>query len=299
MIFVGNRRGDDRMTTRTAGTTSMVKPLPSEIDVFGLTHPGLVRQANADHFLVANFQRAMRVHASSLGGGELPTLSTDSRGYIMLVADGVGGLKHAKDGSAHATDAVARYFLDMTEISLEHQPEREDELIARLRTAVMQAHQALLGFAGHPGGATATTITVALAVWPRAFVVHAGDSRCYRFRDGTLEQLTTDQTMAQVMVSAGAMTRETADASRLKHVLVSALGSSQLDMQVVAMDLRRGDRFLLCSDGLTLHVTDADILRHLGSTASAETICHRLLDLALERGGEDNVTVIATRTRDG
>jgi protein phosphatase len=132
-------------------------------------------------------------------------------------------------------------------------------------------------------------------LWPRGFVIHAGDSRCYRLRDAVLQQTTTDQTMAQVMVDAGAMSREAAEASRLKHVLVSAVGSSQLDLQINAFDLRHDDRWLLCSDGLTRHVTDDEIREHLGADESAEVICRRLLALALERGGEDNVTVIVAR----
>jgi protein phosphatase len=289
------RGQEGTMTTTAVEQTTLRKPLPSEIDVFGLTHPGRVRAVNADHFLVASFHRALKVHASSLDGGALPPLSTDSRGYIFLVADGVGGLAHAEDGSAQATDCIARFFLDSSEISLQTNPEREPDVIERLRTSVTCAHETLLTFANDTGGAAATTITVWFGLWPRGFVIHAGDSRCYRLRDGVLEQTTTDQTMAQVMIDAGAMSREAAEGSRLKHVLVSAVGSSQLDLQVNAFDLQYGDRWLLCTDGLTRHVTDDEILEHLGADESAEVICRRLLALALERGGEDNVTVIAAR----
>jgi serine/threonine protein phosphatase PrpC len=285
------------MTTTTVESTTLRKPLPSEVDVFGLTHPGRKRAVNADHFLVASFHRALKVHASSLDGGALPPLSTDSRGYIFLVADGVGGLIHAKDGSAQATDSIARYFLDSSEISLQTNPEREVEVIERLRASVTRAHEALLAFADQSGGAAATTITVWFALWPRGFVVHAGDSRCYQLRDGVLDRLTTDQTMAQVMIDAGAMTREAAEGSRLKHVLVSAVGSSQLDLQVVAFDLGWTDRWLLCSDGLTRHVSDDEIRARLGGPRTAEEICRELLALALERGGEDNITIIAARPR--
>jgi protein phosphatase len=284
-------------TTTAVATVVPPKPLPAEFDNFGITDRGRVRSANADHFLVATFHRAMRIAASSFDDGALPHLSTDSRGAIFLVADGVGGLKHGADGSAQATDALARYFLDMTEISLIEDPTREPEVIERLRSAVTQAHQTLLAFANRAGGAAATTITVALAVWPRVFICHAGDSRCYRLRDGHLERMTVDQTMAQVMIDAGAMTRESAEASRLKHVLVSALGSSQFDMQVVATDLRRTDRWLLCTDGLTRYVSEDEIQERLGSKASAEAICNDLLGVALGRGGEDNVTIIVAGTR--
>jgi serine/threonine protein phosphatase PrpC len=305
MLTPSNRRKGDRMSIRTAAHTptssidpaALKKPLPDEIDVFGVTHQGKVRKNNADHFLVASFHRAMRVHASSLPPDALPPFSKDSRGFLFLVADGVGGLTHAEHGSAQVTDAVARYLVDMGEISLATEPQRESEVVERLRTSVGQAHARLCEFALEAGGAAATTITMLIAIWPRAFIVHAGDSRAYRLRDGVLEQMTTDQTMAQVMVDAGAMSRETADASRLKHVLVSAVGSSPFDMQVVALDLRRNDRIFLCTDGLTRHVSDAEIRDHVASDVGAERVCRDLLQLALDRGGDDNITIVTGRAR--
>jgi len=267
----------------------------SEIDVFGLTHTGRVRKSNADHFLLATFHRAMRVHASSLPGENFTVFSPDSRGFIALVADGVGGLEHAEDGSAQATNAAARYLVEMSEISLQSEPEREAEFVERLRTFATQAHQRLLTFAEQVGSVAATTMTMMIVVWPRVFVVHAGDSRCYRLRDGRLEQITTDQTMAQAMIDAGAMSREAAEASNLKHILISALGSSQIDIQVTTSDIRRSDRFVLCTDGLTRYVSDAEIHDKVASDIGSENVCRALLELALDRGGSDNITVIATR----
>jgi protein phosphatase len=164
---------------------------------------------------------------------------------------------------------------------------------------VQHAHEALLATAAHARvGATATTLTIAIALWPRAIILHAGDSRCYRWRDGVLECLTTDQTMAQALIAAGAL-QPTADAvPRLRNVLVSALGASQLEVEVVTDELRLTDRWLLCTDGLTRHVSDAEIAERLGGSGSAEAICQDLLALALARGGEDNVTVVAGRLRE-
>jgi protein phosphatase len=237
----------------------------------------------------------MRVHGSSLPGENFTVFSPDSRGFIALVADGVGGLEHAEDGSAQATNAAARYLVEMSEISLQAEPQREGELVERLRTLATQAHQNLLAFAERVGSVAATTMTMMIVVWPRVFIVHAGDSRCYRLRDGRLEQITTDQTMAQAMIDAGAMSREAAEASNLKHILISALGSSQIDIQVTTSDMRRSDRHFLCTDGLTRYVSDGEIHEKLASDIGSEQVCRTLLDLALERGGSDNITVIATR----
>src|SRR5439155_995169 len=114
------------------------------------------------------------------------------------------------------------HLLSMGEISLQTNPERTDEVVDRLQTAMLNAHHALLAMSRSDGsaGTAATTMTMAFGVWPRMFLMHAGDSRFYRLRDGTLSRLTTDQTMAQVMIDSGAMTRESAEASRLKNVLV-------------------------------------------------------------------------------
>ncbi|MEO7086678.1 MAG: protein phosphatase 2C domain-containing protein [Gemmatimonadaceae bacterium] len=279
-------------------TTPQTKPLVSELDVAGLTHPGKVRAKNADHFLVASFHRAMHVLASSVAG-DLQPMSDDSRGVVMLVADGVGGLAHAADGSEQAIISVARYLMSMSEISLQTDPDRADLVIERLRTAMATAHQSLLDLSDSAGevGTAATTLTIAFAVWPRMFLMHAGDSRFYRMRAGELTRLTIDQTMAQVMIDAGAMSRETAEMSRLKNVLVSAVGSPQLDPQVEMFELRRGDISFLCTDGLTRHVTDDEIADRLRGGGTSDAICRDLVDLALSRGGLDNVTVVVLKRR--
>jgi serine/threonine protein phosphatase PrpC len=133
--------------------------------------------------------------------------------------------------------------------------------------------------------------------WPRAFIVHVGDSRIYRYRDGVLERLTTDQTFAQMMVQSGAMTPAGAEASHLKHVLWSALGSQEVVPEVHVTDVTRRGVILLCTDGLTTHVNDDEIKSQLASCTSAEQCCRSLVDLALERGGRDNVTAVIARVR--
>ncbi len=277
---------------------ALEKPLPSEIDVCGLTHRGHVRSENADHFLIASFHRAMQVHASSIPESAFTAHSADSRGYVFLVADGVGAFAQAANGSARAIRSVAQYLVDMSEVSLPSDPAREEEMVNRIRAAFAEAHETLLQLdeQGEPGSAI-TTLTMLIAIWPRAFIVHAGDSRAYRLRNGTLSRLTTDQTMAQAMIDAGAMTHDSAEASPLKHVLLSALGSAQVDPQVLVQNLERPDVMLLCTDGLTKHVSDDEIREHVSRPVSSESICRTLIDLALERGGEDNVTVVVGKAR--
>ena len=286
------------MTGGVTDSRELQKLLPAEIDVCGLTHRGRVRSENADHFLIASFHRAMQVHNSSIPNTAFSALSADSRGYVFLVADGVGAFAQAADGSARAIRSVAQYLVDMSEVSLSADPDREQEVVSRVHDAVAEAHKALLALDedGIPGSAV-TTLTMLVAIWPRLFVVHVGDSRAYRLRDGELTQLTTDQTMAQAMVDSAEWTRAIADASPLKHVLVSALGSPDVDPQVLALELERRDVMLLCTDGLTKHVSDEEIREHMLRPDASELVCQSLIDLALARGGQDNVTVVMGKAR--
>jgi len=285
------------MATTAHEASALQRPAMSEIDVFGLTHPGKVRETNADHFLIASFHRALRVHATSLAGG-IGAQETESRGFLLLVADGVGGLSSAAEGSERAVATVAQHLLHATELCSQVAVAQQDEAVEDLRAAVLRAHQALLEARTADGTPpAATTLTMYAAFWPRAFVLHVGDSRMYRLRDGVLERLTTDQTFAQMMVQAGALSPAGAQSSRLKHVLWSALGSEEIVPEVVITDCTRRGLVLLCTDGLTNHVSDDEIREYLGRGESAEVTCRRLVDLALERGGKDNVTVLIARVR--
>ena len=284
------------MSTATRDETALQRPTVAEVDVFGLTHPGLVRRTNADHFLVASLHRTLHVHATSLGG-DLGPQESESRGFLLLVADGVGGLAGASEGSAKAVTAVAQHLLHTTELCSQIAGDNESAAVANLRDAVIEAHRTLLSSTDEEGHTNASTLTMFASFWPRAFVVHVGDSRVYRYRDGVLDRLTTDQTFAQMMVQAGALTPANAEASHLKHVLWSALGSQEAVPEVLVTDVTRRGVILLCTDGLTTHVSDDEIKEHLARCTSAETCCRSLVDLALARGGKDNVTVVVARVR--
>jgi PPM family protein phosphatase len=285
-------------STVTHEATTMQRPTLAEIDAFGLTHPGLVRPTNADQFLVASLHRTLRVHCTSLGGG-VGAQETESRGLLLLVADGVGGLAGAADGSARVVTTVAQHLLHATELCSQMAVSNENDAVATLTEAVAHAHRALLTTIDDDGTSHASTLTMFASFWPRAFVVHVGDSRAYRYRDGVLERLTTDQTFAQMMVQAGALTPAGAEASHLKHVLWSAIGSQEVVPEVHVTDLTRRGVVLLCTDGLTTNVSDDEIKAHLASCTSAEETCHKLVDLALARGGQDNVTVVIAHVRNG
>jgi protein phosphatase len=141
-------------------------------------------------------------------------------------------------------------------------------------------------------------MTLGIVVWPWLYVVQVGDSRCYLFKHGRLHQVTRDQTIAQDMVDRGVMPADRISGSPLNHVLSSAIGGSAAVPVVTRIDVRGvSPVVLLCSDGLTKHVTDREIEQHILGIQSSEQLCRALLELALERGGSDNITLVVGRAR--
>jgi protein phosphatase len=142
----------------------------------------------------------------------------------------------------------------------------------------------------------ASTLTVGFVVWPWLYVVQVGDSRAYYYSSGKLTLLTHDQTIAQALVDRGILPADKLDKSPFKHVLSSAIGADEALPEVTRVDIsERGSLILLCSVGLTKHVKDDEIAEAVKSMTSSEQVARSLLDLALERGGTDNVTIIAAR----
>jgi serine/threonine protein phosphatase PrpC len=291
---------------RTARITAEpgVKPRDDELDLFGITHPGKVRQENQDHFLLCTVHPQAVIHATSLPNPESLSLRGERLATVMLVADGVGGSTAGGEASQIAVETITRYVTSTLRSYHAAGSASEEEFLKALRTAALEAHDAVRAetaaraeTAGRPAmKSMATTLTLAIAVWPWMYVVQVGDSRCYYYWDGDLRQVTRDQTMAQDLVDRGALPADRAAASPFSHVLASSIGGPEAAPEVTRLDIRnRGCVILLCSDGLTKHVPDPEIAERLGAMESAEQACHALLDLALERGGSDNITVLIGR----
>ena len=141
----------------------------------------------------------------------------------------------------------------------------------------------------------ATTLTLWLGVWPRAYLVQVGDTRCYLLRDGELVQISRDQTMAQELVDLGVLKDVDAAPRQLAQTLSSAIGGPQTAPKVTCLTQQWGDVGLLCSDGLTRHVSDDRIRERLRTMRSARETCEALVQDALDGGGSDNVTVLIGR----
>ena len=284
------------------------RPRDQELDLFGLTHRGKVRKENKDHFLLATVHHQVVIHGTSLPGADALPLRGERLATIMLVADGVGGGVAGGRASQLAAETVASYVASTLRSYQAAGSADEPELHAALKAAALEAHAAVRGAAGDqlvnddgsPGRAMATTLTLAIAVWPWAYVVQVGDSRCYYYWDGELRQVTRDQTVAQDLVDSGVLKPERAATSPFSRVLASSIGGDEASPVVTRLDIRqRGCVLLLCSDGLTTHVKDAEIAAQARTMESSEHLCRSLLDLALERGGTDNITVVVGRALGG
>lgn len=273
------------------------KPRDDEIDVFGLTHKGLVREINQDNFLVAGMRKHMQIHSTSLPDPE--TIGGNERVAMFgMVADGVGGGPRGEVASRYAAEAITRYVAES--VRCYYAADLSDELafLRSLEEGALQCHMDLMRRAQDDPDldGMATTLTLWIGVWPKAYLLQVGDSRCYTLRDGQLTQISRDQTMAQELIDQGVFTRADAEHSKWANVLASAIGGPEAAPIVTRLDQRWGDAGILCSDGLTKHVPDAKIRERLTTMTSSRQACEALLGDALDAGGTDNVTIIVGRT---
>jgi len=265
-------------------------------DTCGVTHPGKVRDVNEDQYFVATLQKSMDLLHTSLEQVTAFEEVQRSRAYLFVVADGVSSTGGGRIASGTAVQALVRYITRTMGCFYGYDIDSEHEFIEQLEGAVQHAHESVLAEFSSKGKGPATTLTIATMIWPRVYLVHVGDSRAYYLRNGRLRQLTRDQTMGELMIDQGIMTEEQVARSSLPNVLASAVGGGDMKPSVGLVDLKRGDTLLLCSDGLTRHVSDDEIKAILEETDTAEAGCKRLLDAALEGGGRDNITVVIGRT---
>jgi serine/threonine protein phosphatase PrpC len=272
------------------------KPRDDEIDVHGLTHPGKVRRDNQDHFLICSLRKQVVARLTSLPDPDHLMADSERLASLFMVADGVGGAAKGEVASRVALEAVTQY-VSRSMRCYYAAGSTDQEFFDALQEGAGQSHAELLrqGQEDPDHRGMATTLTLFLGVWPRGYLLQVGDSRCYILRQGELSQITRDQTMAQEMVDAGIMSPADVAGTRLEHTLSSSIGGRQSDPKVTRFDLEWGLVLLLCSDGLTRHVSDERIRDVLRSMTSAKQACEDLLQEALEGGGSDNITIVVGR----
>jgi PPM family protein phosphatase len=268
------------------------------IETYGVTDVGCRRRSNEDSFLIADLRRWMMVEHSSAAVSDGGRLIGAPQGKLLAVADGMGGHGGGDVASRVAVDALAHHVMsamawpapggagDAVSGDLAEAMRRSQE---RLRAVVQQ-----MGIAAVLPG---TTLTIAFVLWPALYVAHVGDSRCYLQRDNRLMRLTTDHTVAQRLYETDVLDESELERSPLRHTLFNAVGggSEELHPDIARFELVRGDALLLCTDGLTGHLSDAELLSQLRARRSAAECCHRLVDTVKERGALDNVTVLIAR----
>ena len=271
------------------------KPRDDEIDVYGLTHPGKVRKDNQDHFLVCALHKSATVQHSCLPLEHL-TPGSQRVALLMMVADGVGGGHRGEEASRLALEGVTRY---VTRCMACYYGASEDdsEFSAALQEVAGQCHAELVrrGEEDPDYRGMATTLTLYLGHWPRAFLLQVGDSRCYLLRGDELTQLSRDQTMAQELIDMGVMKPADTAGTRFERTLSSSIGGHQTAPVVSKFDLTWDTVVLLCSDGLTRLVPDERIRERLRTMTSSRQVCEALLEDALAAGGSDNITIVVRR----
>ena len=273
------------------------KPRDAELDVFGVTNVGKARKQNQDHFLIASLHKHLAIHHTSIPLDSLRTGDTDRLAFLAMVADGVGGSAGGEEASRFALDAITAYITRSMHCYYTADPQNDAEFVEVLQEGALRVHAKLtqLGTAEDRAG-MATTLTAFLGVWPRAYILQVGDSRYYTLRHDKLYQVSRDQTVAEDLIDAGVIKRSDPGHAKWSHVLSSAIGGPEASPVVTAIENDWGHVHLLCSDGLTKHVSDEQIAERLRSMTSAHQACQVLLQDALDDGGTDNITIVIGRT---
>jgi len=262
------------------------------------SHIGKVRAVNQDRYLIGRISRSLAVLHTNLAEDERPA-DVEGSGYAMVVADGMGGMAGGERASALALRTGVKLVLESSKWALSIDDEEANELVDRMRDYFHRVNATIVRqtevdptLAG-----MGTTLTVAYSVGRHAFVVHAGDSRAYLFREGELRRLTRDHNVAQRLVDSGLIRPEDAETHRSRRFLTNYVGSATriLETEIVRVDLLDGDRLMLCTDGLTGEMSDPEIATILMSHNEPEPAVGALIDRALDHGGDDNITVTLAR----
>lgn len=207
---------------------------------------------------------------------------------LYLVADGMGGHGHGEVASRVAARSIC-------EALASDGARRPGRLSERLTEAIRRANRELRREVEEDGALSGmgTTVVAMLAAGGRAAIAHVGDSRCYRLREGVCELLTRDHTWVAEQISAGNISESQARVHPFKSVVTRALGSDdRVEVELLELSSAVGDRYLLCSDGLTAMIPDDVIRRRLDADASPEAVCRHLVHDANAAGGHDNITVV-------
>jgi len=250
------------------------------------TDIGLIRHNNEDSFLIVD----QSAHQDDL----------QRYGALFVVADGMGGHAAGETASRMACEETVSAYYGDDATSQDRMDDRDGIIIIqRLEKAIWSAHRKIVEIAKENMElrGMGTTLTALALTTGKAFIAHVGDSRIYRCRNGSCERMTIDHTKKQELIDIGEIGLEHENNHYYDycgHIITQALGGYD-DLNAVFTkvdDLRRGDVFLLSTDGLHDHVADFEIQEILTENALPQTVCDRLVQAAIRKGGHDNITVI-------
>src|SRR5213596_4015196 len=265
-------------------------PKPVRIQVSAKTDLGKTRDHNEDRFLVADLTRG----EASL---QQPVREHDvgERGTLLIVADGMGGAAAGELASQMAADTIYDQLIRTWRSEKEATPQR---FAYRLKESVEVANGQIHAYAkAHPEVRGMGTTTTAVGILhDHVYLSQVGDSRAYLIRNGQAVQLTKDQSLMQRLVEAGELTEEEAAKSERRNIILQALGpDARVKVDLTHQEVRRGDVLVLCSDGLTGTVKKEEIAAVATRERDLQAACDKLIALANERGGPDNITVVLAR----
>jgi serine/threonine protein phosphatase PrpC len=243
------------------------------------TDVGRARQTNEDACSVTELATGQAIDAT----GRDATLDIGLKGVLLALSDGMGGHQAGEVASALVLESLGAELSQIADGPVHRQLE---DAVQRANRAV---HEAARTADRHGMGATLVAVFIR---GTEAYIAEVGDSRGYLLRNGRLRQVTRDQSMVQLLVEQGVLTREDARRAPGKNVILQAVGlSPDVRVAIGRLELRRGDRLMLCSDGVSNQLTD-DELRQIMTDSGPREACDTMIALANERGGEDNETVI-------
>ena len=265
-------RKQDGTLLDSPSRTQVIELFPASAScVAADTHPGFQRDHNEDSF---------------------GTFTDPGNGCTLLfVADGIGGNSGGDLASQFTTKSLLAQWKRFTARRMPH----ADATAGFFHKALEDINRTLYGINADQGTLSApmgTTIAAAALLQDQIVVAHAGDSRVYRFRDGGIECLTEDHSLVRKWIREGTISEADAKTHPMSHVIYKSIGQQRsLDPEIRILDRRHGDKFIVCSDGLMCHASDADILAVMNRVGSAQEAVRGLISTALKRGGYDNVTV--------
>jgi serine/threonine protein phosphatase PrpC len=250
------------------------------LQVVGRTDVGNVRQNNEDTFVVADLTGQALLGAEASNG----RFEVGDRGVLLAVSDGMGGLRAGEVASALVAETLPRAMLEMRPSA----PSQD-----KLEDAVTRTNETVWTDAQRRGVRMGATLTAVYVHGSAAWIAEVGDSRAYLVRAARITQLTKDQSVVQQLIDSGVVAPGAAASSPYRSVILQAMGHDpEVKVALGRLELRALDCLVLCSDGLTAHVSDEDIRSAVLTSPDLRSACNALVDLAKARGGTDNVTVV-------